>query len=210
MSDEDLIWERTKAELRSMPQYLVAFLRSPLEKIKICPQWEWPTILILQGILAMFSGALAGLVKHSFADFLGGLIVLPLSSAIVLAIGSGFFYYTFSLFLKRDLSFKSIFTLMVLSGIPFLIFRILFSIVSAVQLVGLAFSAALLIVGFTENFMLPRKFVLRLILGIYSVFLVSWAVHQIQQAQLSYRPKTDVTPESWKILEKEINQNEGE
>jgi multisubunit Na+/H+ antiporter MnhE subunit len=207
MADSDA-WDISKDELRTMPQFLVHYLRHPMNVIQRLPNWRWPTILITWAGLLIISGTASGLITRKLGDFLVGLFIFPLSGTVMAAVTTAFFYYTFHLFLQKQVSFKALYQLVVLAAIPYLIFRIIVSLVPPADVVGLAFSAALMIVGAVENFALPRRFVMRLIAGIFALFLVFWVYSQIQVAQINMRPKMDVTPESFDKLEKELKHDD--
>ena len=142
------------ADLREIFLALQNYLKHPVQEIRKLPNWEWRRLIIAQVIVTMISGALAGLIHHSlFAVFLN-LIFMPTVTLITVFISSLFFFYTFQIFSERIIEFRLIFTAVFFANVPFFIFQIIMVFFPPILLVGLAFTALLLIVAFVDNFQL--------------------------------------------------------
>jgi hypothetical protein len=163
-------------DLREISSALRSFLRHPVQEIKRIPHWEWRRVILAQVLVTMTSGALAGLIHHSVGAVFMGLILTPILTLITTLISSLFFYYTFQIVSEKALDFKLLFTAVFFANVPFFVFQIISGFFPPILLIGLAFTAMLLVVALVENFELPRKFTTRLILTIYLVFVATYAV----------------------------------
>ena len=73
-----------------------------------------------------------------------------------------------------------------------------------ITLLGTALTGLLLIVGFVDNFRLPKKQITKLIGGLFLIYVIIWISSSIsfQKKQQDFRSKH--LPESLDILEKEL------
>jgi hypothetical protein len=124
----------------------------------------------------MASGILAGLIHHSVGAIFMGMILTPILTLITTFISSLFFYYTFQIFSEKILDFKALFTVVFFANVPFFVFQVISGFFPPILLVGLAFTAMLLIVALVDNFQLPKRFTTRLIVIIYVVFVATYAI----------------------------------
>ena len=153
---------------------LTNYIKNPVSEIKTLPQWNWQSILFAQIILTAATGALAGLLSKSILSILSGIILFPILTMITLGVSSVFFYYTFQIFSEKQIPFSRLFHLVFLANIPLFIFQIISNYLPPVTLVGLLFTAFLLVVGLTENFSLNKKLVIKIISALYVLFFMVW------------------------------------
>jgi len=187
-----------RTDLSEIKVSLFSFLQHPVERIKHLPTWEWRRIILAQVLITMASGALAGLVHRSVLSIIVGLIQTPVLTLITSFISSLFFYYTFQIFTDKIVDFKALFTAVFFANIPFFIFQVISGFFPPILLVGLAFSALLLIVGFCENFQLPKVFVMRLVGIIYVLFLVTYGLawwSTVKSTERWHANQTEQAPE---------------
>lgn len=182
-------------EFYEVKSFLNQFLRHPIDQIKNVPDWHWYRLIGVHGTLAALTGALRGFVdkKISFS-IIAGLFVSPVLTLISLTVASLFFYYTFQIFLQKTVSPRRLFTVIMLANIPQLILQIVSGYVPPISLVGMAFTAMLLLVGFAENFQIEKKMALRLIGSIYALFLALWIWDRVNSAQLEKTWNSDRNP----------------
>jgi hypothetical protein len=154
-------------------------------------------VILAQVIVTMISGVLSGIVHRSIGSIFWNIIQTPILTLITTFISSLFFYYTFQIFNERIIDFKKLFTTVFFANIPFFIFQIISGFFPPVLLIGLAFTAFLLIVGFVENFQLPRKFVIRLVAGLYVVFVATYGLAWLSMSKSNekWHSKSDDAPE---------------
>lgn len=165
--------------------FLNRFLRHPINEIKNVPDWHWYRLIGVHSVLAALSGALRGFVDQKISfSIVAGLFISPILTLISLAVASLFFYYTFQIFLQKTVSPRRLFTVVMLANIPQLLFQIVSGYVPPISLVGMAFTALLLLVGFAENFQLEKRIVIRLIGFIYALFLALWIWGRVSSSQL--------------------------
>ena len=170
-------------ELKSFPSFLRNFILKPVKEMRSIPNYSWPTLLVIQLCFSLISGVLTGLLEMSIFATISGAILLPIVAIISSLLFTLFIYYFFYLFLSTELPFERLLAIIIIANIPFLLFHIGSGLLPLIDLLGYAFSSMLLIVGLVETFGLPKKFVARLILGIYVVFLVSWLINNVSGLQ---------------------------
>lgn len=179
-----------KNHLLEIKSYLTQFIRHPLEGMKKLPGWNWKTLLLCQILVTMISGALSGLLQMHFTNIIIGLFSAPILTLMTVFISSLFFYYTFQIFVGKLLSFRAVFEVVFFANIPFFIFFILNTYFPPIIPIGLGFTSLLLIVGFVENLQIPKKFITRLVAGIYVLMLMTyiltwWKNFQIEENRKS-------------------------
>lgn len=194
-------------ELEPILNYLKSFLKNPIKEIRTLPEWEWRTLMAISFIFGAASGSLHGLFSGSFLGFIYGLIFFPILLSISYLIISGFFYYFFLFFLKTEVSFIKIITLMILSNIPFLASYIISPLASPLSLIGIAASGILLIVGFVDALHLPKNIIVRLVGALLAFHFIMWIWSHIQiSQQSSIRQNKSIERQNLDILEKEIKE----
>jgi len=188
-----------KNDLIEIKQILVPFIQKPMEGIKRLPDWDWRKLILSQVLITIVSGALSGLFQRSFASVLFGFFMMPILTLITVSISSLFFFYTFQIFTERLVEYRKIFTAVFFANIPFFIFQTLSGVFPPISVIGLAFTALLLIVAFIENHQMPRRFIIRLIAAIYILFaaisLISYFQSRIQMSKFQSRDGFDRIPE---------------
>ena len=129
---------------------LLEFVKSPVEKIKQLPDWNWPSVFTVQILLALASGILAGLIKLNFYRVLYGLFLMPIVTTVSAMLLALFVYYYFQFFEERTESFRKLLTFVILASIPFFIFQVISEYLRFISLIGFAFTSLLAIIGLTE------------------------------------------------------------
>lgn len=161
------------------------FLKNPIQKIRQPLSWSWKRTVLIYAIMSWVSGILNGLIPPNVYNIAFGIFFLPLISLVTSHILTGFFFYYFQVFEKREENFLSLFHLVVLANIPFLITHTLSSLVPPITLIGLAFSALLLIVGLTDNFKLDKRKSIRLVVLLYVMVFAVWLWEKIDVNRIS-------------------------
>ena len=180
MSRKDLILN----EILEVKNFLNKFLRHPMTEIKSVPDWHWYRLIGLHATLAAICGALTGLVEKKISfSIIAGLILTPILTMITLGVATLFFYYCFQIFVQKTVSVRKLATVIVLANIPQMILQVVSGYVPPITLVGMAFTALLLLVGFVENFQIDRKMAMRLIGGLYAIFIALWLWNQASSAR---------------------------
>lgn len=160
--------------LKNSLSLLIGYLRNPIHGIQTLPDWSWIEILFHIALFTAATGGASGLVQTSFTSIIYGFFIIPILTVILIFIGAFFFYYFFQIFAHRTLSFRKIVTVIFFANIPFFIFQIASEFFPPISLIGLAFTAFILIAGFTAQFGLERRLVARSIILIYSMFMLVW------------------------------------
>lgn len=155
------------------------FLKNPLSGMTQLPDWSWKRIILLQLLLAMASGVLAGLIPPNGYHILFGIFFFPVISLTSVTVFSLFFYYFFQVFEKRTVELRPLFTMVMFANIPFFIFQCMVQLLPPVALIGFAFSSLLLIVGLTENFGLSKQKSSRLVAMVAMMILLLWIFNKL-------------------------------
>ena len=166
-------------EIKKIIEYLIEFVKNPMQKISQIPDWNWSSIIIVQITIAVASGVLAGLIKFNFYRVASGIFLMPFISTITSALLSIFFYYYFQFFENKTENFRKLFILVILTSIPFYIFQIISEYFAPISLVGVGFTCLLGVVGLTDNFNLPRKRAMQLMAVIFVITLVTWIFNRM-------------------------------
>jgi hypothetical protein len=177
--------EQLRQEFIESKDILLQFLRHPLTQMKHLPDWTWKRLLLVLLVISSGTGVLAGfLEKKIILSIIAGLILTPILTLIQITVACVFFYYLFQIFADRTVPFRQLFTVVFFAFIPQLVLNILAGYIPPISLIGMAFTAMLLSVGFVENFQLPRRLVLRLIAILYVIFFVLWIWSRISSSKL--------------------------
>ena len=184
MAREKFFSEEVINEILDTKRVLLQFLRHPLKEIKNLPEWDWRRLLFLQISVTAACGALAGLIDKKISiSILVGLITMPMLTLVSLMVSTLFFYYCFQIFASKTISIRRLFTVILFANIPYFIFQILAGYLPPISLVGLAFTAVLLLVGFVENFQIDRKLAIRIIGSLFALIFVLWIWEQVNSSR---------------------------
>lgn len=166
--------QMTPSKFKEILQYLVEFVKNPIQKIAHLPDWDWSELFITQITFAVTSGILAGLIKFNFYRVAFGIFLMPIVSTLATMMLTTFFYYYFQFFESRTESYRRLFTFVMLASIPFYIFQIASEYFQPVALIGFGFTSLLAVVGLTENFKVDRKRSFQIAGFLYVLVLVTW------------------------------------
>lgn len=199
-------WVQLRLKLREDIVALPHFFRNPVQGMRTLPQWEWPTILVLQGAFAIACSILANFLERDFFGLVTGIVVAPLTNYLMAAIVAGFFYYFFKFFFNREISYRQIYVHVLFASIPLLVISTVAFLLPPLILVGMTTSLLLLFVGFIDNFQLPKRPIRNLLIGILAVHVVYWGFQQVRTSSKHKTLRQKASPETLDILEKELNE----
>lgn len=171
--------KKISVDFKALIQFLVGYIKHPMQKISYLPDWNWPSLFTVLILLSIVSGVLAGLLKFNFYRVAAGLFLMPIVSAVSVLLMSLFLYYYFQFFENKTENFRKIFTLVVLSSIPFYLFQIISEYFSAISLIGFAFSSMLSVVGLCDNFSMERKRAYKIVGIIFLLVVLTWVSNKI-------------------------------
>lgn len=171
--------EKFSIDHKALIRFLIDFVKHPVQKISNLPDWNWGSLFVVHIFLSIASGVLAGLLKFNFYRVAAGLFLMPIVSTVSVLIMSLFLYYYFQFFEHKTENFRKIFTLVVLSSIPFYLFQIISEYFSAISLIGFAFASLLSIVGLCDNFQVERKRAYKVVGVIFMLVLFAWITNKI-------------------------------
>jgi hypothetical protein len=199
------VWTKTKFRIRETALFLPGFLKRPVTGIHRVPDWDVWNALLLFAMVSIPSGILAGLIQRSFMGILWGIFLLPIVALFFIGGLSSIFYYSFSTLFKTPVDPNRVFLVVILASIPVLVMRIFVSLFPPLSLLAVAASGALLVVGFVENFQLPRAKIIKLVSALFAVFLVYWIVQTIRASRLEKPDHRTIPAESLQKLQDEFN-----
>ena|SRR3989344_1605938 len=171
--------EKPSVDFKALIDFLVDFVKHPVQKISHLPDWNWSSLFVVHIFISIVSGVLAGLLKFNFYRVAAGLFLMPIVSTVSVLMMSLFLYYYFQFFENRTENFRKIFTLIILSSIPFYLFQILSEYFSVISLIGFAFASLLSIVGLCDNFRVERQKAYKVVGIIFLLVLFAWITNKI-------------------------------
>ena len=189
----------TKEEVVSLFKYLKNFIKNPVLAIQKLPKIPYNSLLILQFLLCTISVVISNLLAP-YAISLGHLVLSVAVSILALSFVTLFYYYFFLFFMKKELSFRKIFALVLFAHMPFAAFHLGAYLFPPVDIVGLAISCYLMIVGLIANFGIEKKKAQTLMISLYSLFFVAWLFkisYTIEMNQIS-------SPQNLDQIEREV------
>jgi hypothetical protein len=185
--------------------FLKAFAKHPVRQMQNLPNWDWSTLIAFYTLLAAVSGLLSGIISTKISQIIAGLILFPISANFGAAVLSGFFYYVFLFGFHHEVPIKKIATAVTASMIPFFILYAVSGLLEPAKLLGVASAGALLVIGLSESTAIPRRRIFQIVLGLFVLYFVFWAVNMATWRSENKRYKDLATPDSYKQLEKEFS-----
>lgn len=161
-------------DVKELVEYIIEFVKHPVEKIKSLPDWNWSSLFLLHLVLSVISGVLAGLLKLNVLRIAAGLFLMPVVATTTALLLAMFLYYYFQFFEKKTESFRRLFTLVVLSSIPFYFFQVVSEYFSFISVIGFAMTSLLGMVGLCENFGVEKRRAGIVAGSLFALVLLTW------------------------------------
>lgn len=174
-------------DFRDIQAQLIRFLKNPVEFMRSIPDWDWKTLIVIQLLTSFLSGMISSLINLNIWKILQGILIIPPVSLVTAGVSSLFLYYSFLFLTQKNLPIKDIFTIVILSFIPFFIFQTMSPLFAPITIIGFLFTALLLIIGLVERFQLPRKLVIKIVGSIWIIYFIIWIIGQIENYRLGNR-----------------------
>ena len=198
-------WSNIRARLGEALRALPHFAKNPVVGMRTLPDWDWPTILILQAGFAAVTASLSHLIGRNFVLMITSLVIAPITHLALVAVFAGFFYYVFKFAFARDVPYRQVYLNTVFASIPTQLILIVAPLLPPLALVGGFGTCLLAYVGFVDNFHIPAK-PIRILLGVMFAVYAGLGVQQfLSQKHHHVRMKERASPESMDILERELN-----
>lgn len=191
--------EHLKSEILELKNFLIPFIRHPMDKIQNIPYWDWSRIILLQVLITTTIGAVKGFATQSkiFSSVLGGFFSFPLLTLITMMISTLFVYYSFQIICSQTLSFRKLYLIVLLANIPFFLIQVIAVFLQPLILVGLAFSTVLIIMGITANFKIDKKIVIKIIGTLYLIYALIWTAGKLNSMRFddNFESRREEAPE---------------
>ncbi|OFZ29816.1 MAG: hypothetical protein A2622_11420 [Bdellovibrionales bacterium RIFCSPHIGHO2_01_FULL_40_29] len=172
----DVTPDQNSIDLKALIHDLIEFIKNPVQRIRILPDWNWSSLFIVQILVAIASGILASIIKMDFGFWFIArtIIAMPIVTTLMALLLTFFVYYYFQFFENRSESFRKILILIILSSIPFYIFQIASAYFAPISLIGFGFTAILAVIGLCENFGVEKKRAYTVVGVLFAIVLVTW------------------------------------
>lgn len=201
-------WALIRARLKEAILVLPHFFRNPVQGMRQIPDWDWPTILILQGLFAAACAVVSHLIQREFVRMIIGLVIAPVANYVLLSIVAGFFFYTLMFLFQREVPFRQIYTHVLFAAIPTMLVSVVAGLLPPLMVFGAGASLMLLYVSFVENFHVDRLKAKKIFWGLMAVYALFWAVQVVRTTSRHEKMRIKATPESLDILENELKLGE--
>jgi len=195
------------ARIKELITFLPHFFKNPIEGIKHVPSWDWPTVIILESIVAAATSVLGGVVARHFLAILGGIFVGPIMGLLLSFIISGVIYYAVLFLMKTELEYRKVFIVVVLAKLPAHFLEIVAPLGRApIHFLAIVITSSFLILGLVYNFMLERKKTFQIVSFLAGIALLMWAYTTVVDVTTKNIKVQDYTPESLDQIHKELNE----
>lgn len=188
-----------KEEVVSLFKYLKNFIKNPAKEIQSLPYIPYDSLLIFQFLLCTISVVVSNLLAP-FAISIGHLALSVAVSIAALSIVSLTYYYFFLIFFKKELRFRKIFALVLFAHMPFAVFHLGAYLFPPVDVIGLAISCYLMILGLVGNFGFNKKLATQIMVSLYALFLVFWFFNISTSMEINQMS----TPQNLDQIEREV------
>lgn len=164
---------------------ILHFFKNPVTGIRTMPSYDFKSLIIVQLIVSIIAGSISSLFHFSIFGFLHGLIIIPIVSLITSGISTLYIYYSFLFLFQQNLPPKEIFSLVVLSFVPYFIFLSISPFLPPITLLGFLFSAILLTIGLVEKFSFPKKTVIKVVGSLFIIYILIWVWDRVDTFMLT-------------------------
>ena len=191
--------QQPTSEVVSLFSYLTRLIRNPVETIKQIPKIRFSRLIIFQILLCCGSVLISNMLSP-YAINIFTLLISILGSMAGISILAMILYYFFAVFCHRELSFQSLFTLVLFSYLPFAILHLFYYYFPAIDLLGIAISSCLMVVGLVENYQIAKKSAIKVMSSVFAVFLIGWITNRITR----YEYEKHGRPQTLDSIEREV------
>ena len=168
--------QNVKALLLEIFRFLPRFIMSPQETLNDLPRWEWPIILLLQAVMGIVTGALAGLVILEPLHVIGNGILFPIQYVLMSLLGYGILHLIVQPLLQVQMTRRETYLLVTLLLLPLMMFRILSLTVIPVEVFGFAMALWLFDQTLQSRYRAPQAQVRKVTLSLGAALLGTWAL----------------------------------
>lgn len=201
---DQIDWAYIQTRLINGLSHLAVFMKNPVEGIKKAPAWDWPTAVIVSSVVSAVTGILNGIVDGNILGIITGFILKPFYGVIISGIIAGVLYYACMFLLNATLEFKKLFIIVILAFVPGQILSILTPLFKPVHIAATMVTAYLTIVGLSDNFLLDRKRVTKIIGILAGAYILIFTLGYLQQLSHSPSKARGFSPETLDQIAREL------
>ena len=197
-------WHNVRARLSEALRFVPTFAAHPARGMRTLPDWDWPTVLILQAAFAAATASLTALVGHNWVLVITSLIVAPITYLVVNAIASGFFYYVYKFAFARDVPFRQIYLASTFASLPGQILMVVAPLFPPVMVLGAALYSGLIYIASVDVYHASRVGMRNLLVALLLIYAGLTAQTYLKTKHHRVQLKERASPASMDILEKEL------
>jgi hypothetical protein len=179
-----------KRELQELFEFLRSYILDPIHHIKNPPNLHWQTGIVSIFLINILFGITRAAVSPSVIMAILNFIITPFLAAALMSLVTLFLNYFFRFVLERNIPYRTLFTILLISYIPGSLFFFASVLYPPLFVLGVVVTAALIVVGLVENLKIPKKLVIRLVLCGSLLVLTFWIFQQIYTYRIVNEPKT--------------------
>lgn len=191
--------DQLKRDIKELLVYLRVYILDPIHYIKQPPGIHWQSGIVFIFAMNIVFGIVRAIVSHSILSAIIGFAITPVLAALLMTLTTLFLMYFFKLVVKREVPFQTLFILLLIAYIPGALFFFGSILYAPLFVLGVVVTAALIVVGLVENFQIPKKLVIQLVVATGFLVLAFW----VYQLVYSYPPGNE--PKTLDELEQEID-----
>jgi len=197
-----------KADVLACLELLKSMARHPTQVMRKLPHWELRRFILIQVILGVAVGLGRGIAKLSLFAILTEPILSTIATLTFVAIVSGGGYQLAKFLTKKNYDFSVLYGVIALAYIPFGVTRVFEISMWPFELIGVAGSFLLAIIGLSENLGLGRKGLTRIFGGIYVCILAFWIAQTVMETRNQYILEKTASPIDIEEIEKDLSQSD--
>ena len=197
-----------KEDLQEAWKLLRDFGRKPTLVMRQVPDWPFRRTLLVLLSTSLVIGLGRGVARLSVVAVLLEPILSSIAAIATVGVFGFIAFYTVKTLSKSAPNQGKLFLTLSLAYIPFGLTRIFEISAWPFELIGVAGSFLLLIVGLSENFYLPKKHLTRVFGGFYLVILTYWIGQTILESRNQYLLEKTSSPIDIEDIEKDLSQSD--
>jgi hypothetical protein len=136
--------------------------------------------LFIQITVVVLAAGIWGILSESLTNFFMATTLMFAAGLILLALHAWILQIIFRLWTHRFVPWSRMFTVLVVSYIPFFLLQSVSSHIPPMMVLGYALTSLMMIVGLTESLKLPRKAVIQITSAFFVLFLILWSWNNVE------------------------------
>lgn len=182
--------EQLQRDIQELLGFLRVYILDPIHNIKHPPGIHWQSGVVFIFAMNIIFGVVRALLSHSILNAILGLVITPVLAVVLMTLTTLFLMYFFKLVIHRDVPFQTLFVILLVAYIPGALFFFGSLLYAPLFVLGVAVTAALIVVGLVENLNIPKKLVIKLVVTGGVLVLIFWLAQTFYSYESGNEPKT--------------------